>query len=1262
MIIPRIGQTTSTQTATGGIPRISTGTALPTQVTQQVSQPIQITPTQKRVDLVNKTSTGIISGVKKLRENVVANLKFAVKEGIKPPPEKIIKGLKFIFKPVTQQTQEAIQNVKQVAPKVVQETKKQVPKLLSTFLNDLPPVMIAKIITKAKTPEGRQELTDKATKMWKFISPEPIIGLESGTLSPKDITNPEGRKEIATAISNFFGGLTSATLPSAGTISQLQSTPALATKNIVAGSSIGLGLNVGTTALAGEKQNWWDNAVATLIGGYFGAMIPEKQITMKQAVISDARSTLEKYGITNKKDYRAWALKNHPDVFPEASRPQQKLIMDEVSSAIRELANNSTGLEGKVPKAPSTLPSILKWTDDLWKKITNPPSKTGRAIVPYIEQTIPQGEYTSSQLLGKVINSPIEKTAEGREVIKTALEAQKTNQNIVVSSAMEATKVPITTKAVGIEKVETPKPEVGKNVNVTPQTNKLAVNTSEGRIQTDLTKEELEFFSDEVKNLIQTEGKEVLHVDSGEKLLSTNKTVSREEFIRLYPEAQKSFDKFNKVKPTQPKGVGGEPIKTKPEVLKEVLYDSKQLEKRILNPSTVGNPLNSYEVQIRYKGFIADKAKFDTKKEAQKFVDNYEFKGMTTNVAEDYMKSKLFKEQYMAGLKPQPKGGVPEGGVKEITELELKPTTSKTPEKIIKEKEELNSTNYNFVDKYERPGIGKMELQTMLKSSNEFSRNPVLTVVKGRAEEGAIIMLEFKGDKLKFRLNPDALNLKSENLKIGQKIKVNEQSLKEAPGVHQMRVYKNGKVYASVGKFAELDNVTQKAIKDIKTVEFPELVNIVKELIGKVPSVEKIRDKMGGATTGFFTPDGEGNITLNIEAFKDENQIVKALAHELGHLTDYLPTKTMARGNLLGRIGSLNRYMKSFLPEKPGSKGIITKKDKYRLKKEAKEIANKPITVEEEVIVGEMKATPKEILSIWQDSASGIKNPDLLRYIQHLSDREKVEIAKEAMRGNIPEWVSYRNEVKKTITKEVIQNAPEDIKRIYRELLEKEIEKRRLLYVETVRDELRRLSQLWKPFNEAKDLAYTAYRFSSEELYADAISVLFNDPVLLQQKAPMFYRGFFNYLENKPDVKETFNATWDLLSEGEEAVFKKRDEDLSRSFGSGEEGFTAKILEQQKRRTSLMYQMKLLFDDKNTPILYKMNKARKAGIEIPPELNPDYALKGLLYSDGELKNYINKNFQPAFMKAQEVPDGWVKTGKVLFYDRVIMKEESLLIH
>jgi len=330
--------------------------------------------------------------------------------------------------------------------------------------------------------------------------------------------------------------------------------------------------------------------------------------------------------------------------------------------------------------------------------------------------------------------------------------------------------------------------------------------------------------------------------------------------------------------------------------------------------------------------------------------------------------------------------------------------------------------------------------------------------------------------------------------------------------------------FADVGGYSNIKS-PEKIINDIKAVEFPEILRIAKNLLGKEV---KLSSRFKTALGAFYPKTFD--IKLSYEIFKKPELTAKVLAHELGHLADFLPDKTMARGNLVGRIATLKKHLKNLYGE--------------------------------------------------------------------LDNR-------------------------------------------------------------VIREELKKLTQLWKPFGENANPKYTKYRYSSSELYADAISVLFNDPALLKEKAPTFWEGFFEYLDRKPEVMENFNEIWNLLNEGEDAVFKKRDEEIDKMFSKAEEKFKAKYVDREMRNKNLVYQIKILFDDVNRPIIERINKLQKEGKVIPPELNPEYALKGLLYSDAEVKNFIEDNLQPAFNKAREVEDGWNKLGKILFYERVIYERGEL---
>ena len=348
--------------------------------------------------------------------------------------------------------------------------------------------------------------------------------------------------------------------------------------------------------------------------------------------------------------------------------------------------------------------------------------------------------------------------------------------------------------------------------------------------------------------------------------------------------------------------------------------------------------------------------------------------------------------------------------------------------------------------------------------------------------------------------------------------------------------FRSGKMpLADIGTYAK--DLPPSPVK----IELPELVEIYEILKGSYPKVlEELKTKLGKAG-GVFDPVS-GTIKLVSKIFENPDEAVRVLSHELGHLADWFPDFTNKRGNILGHLGSLKNYLKDLIERFPiehypagtaKAFGVLTEADRNILRKEAKRQAT-------QVGVGVRELSADDILQVW--NAVEKANPKLKEYIAGLTREQKVDIAKAALRGNVPDWVTFRYE-----------NIPtQDIRVIYQRLIEEEIAKRGLWEKDKIMDELKALSQTWKPFNEALDLGYTKYRHSPEELYADAISVLFNNPELLKQRAPLFNEAFFNYLSRKPKVNTVYREITDRIHRGPEEIAKARDARITKTFKEGE--------------------------------------------------------------------------------------------------------------
>jgi hypothetical protein len=94
---------------------------------------------------------------------------------------------------------------------------------------------------------------------------------------------------------------------------------------------------------------------------------------------------------------------------------------------------------------------------------------------------------------------------------------------------------------------------------------------------------------------------------------------------------------------------------------------------------------------------------------------------------------------------------------------------------------------------------------------------------------------------------------------------------------------------------------------ELRPVAMPELFQLAKTIMGHPPVMANLRKNLG-----LFKHNRAGDTAIKISraAATDERALAEVMAHEVGHLVDYIPDKTLARGNLLGRIESLRKFMK----------------------------------------------------------------------------------------------------------------------------------------------------------------------------------------------------------------------------------------------------------------------------------------------------------------------------------------------------------------
>lgn len=128
---------------------------------------------------------------------------------------------------------------------------------------------------------------------------------------------------------------------------------------------------------------------------------------------------------------------------------------------------------------------------------------------------------------------------------------------------------------------------------------------------------------------------------------------------------------------------------------------------------------------------------------------------------------------------------------------------------------------------------------------------------------------------------------------------------------------------ADIGTFQDGTPIKLGSMDTIRPIELPEMVQLARDLMGQVP---KVRKNMGNKL-GLFRGKEGGEIELSAKIFDKPEQVAKTLAHEIGHLTDYLPEHTLKRGNLLGRLLSIQNLGKEAFWSYENGDTVITNKD-----------------------------------------------------------------------------------------------------------------------------------------------------------------------------------------------------------------------------------------------------------------------------------------------------------------------------------------------
>jgi hypothetical protein len=412
----------------------------------------------------------------------------------------------------------------------------------------------------------------------------------------------------------------------------------------------------------------------------------------------------------------------------------------------------------------------------------------------------------------------------------------------------------------------------------------------------------------------------------------------------------------------------------------------------------------------------------------------------------------------------------------------------------------------------------------------------------------------------------------------------------------------------------------------VPVVEMPEAVEFVKALSGGSPKVQIPRKRNA---LGSFSPNGQGVITLHPDLIKagGEASAMMTFMHEIGHNIQFMDDFRMEKGNLLGIISG-NPTLKQSIPLDPNpapvegwaySQQPITSKQREAIRKKAeadlraslegevrKVIVNEPIYAQSGV-------TPEIVKGLF--GLDGREQwPELYDWFARQDGAVKANIVKQAMKGILDTRLAkfqVQGAQIGTNTREETQNiggrepTQDELREAFHAAMRSEMNARNVADLKYIRQELIDLTKWWKPFDITRaDPTHLAYRFSPEELFADAMSVLLNSPADLKARAPIFYDTFWNNLESRPQVKAKLVDIYDRINKGRDAVLDKRLARDMQAFKAGAEIFISKSAAAQARRASLTGWWDNLKDQYwNTyqPIIDSAAKARASGKITPAQ-------------------------------------------------------------
>ncbi len=208
-----------------------------------------------------------------------------------------------------------------------------------------------------------------------------------------------------------------------------------------------------------------------------------------------------------------------------------------------------------------------------------------------------------------------------------------------------------------------------------------------------------------------------------------------------------------------------------------------------------------------------------------------------------------------------------------------------------------------------------------------------------------------------------------------------------------------------------------------------------------------------------------------------------------------------------------------------------------------------------------------------------------------------------------------------------------------------------------IKAELEGLTRWWKPWDDTvAPKWYSDYRKSSVELYADAISVLFNSPAELKARAPKFYKEFFAWLDKKPEVKTAFFELQAFLHKPYMEVLRARSGRVREMFGKAEEIYLRHRERRRLQKQTVRGFVDTLKDelyDRFNPVVRRQEAVEKDGGKVAADLDMRKLFDEHPLADNLVYTWLSRVFERV-VKPLEAQDITLDDmGEYLFFSRVM---------